>query len=327
MSGPVRDTDLDEMTDVAASAVPLDRVELREGRRADVGGLDVVRVLPTKGRRTVGAWCFVDLLGPIDMDDPDPLEIGPHPHIGLSTVTWLLEGEALHTDSLGTEQVIRAGQLNLMTAGRGISHAELAAHPPFRGAQLWVAQPEATRHGAPAFEHHAELPGLELPGTGGTSSGRVLVGSIGGAVSPARTDTPLIGAELLLLPGVTTVPLQASQEHAVAPLDVAVKVGQHIVEPGWLALVPVGVDELPLEVRSPGGRVLLLGGEPLDEPISMWWNFVARDRDEITEAWRSWNARDERFGDVASPLERIEAPAPPWLSRSEAPTNGARGVE
>ncbi len=328
MSGPVRDTDLDEAVDAAVTAGPLDRIELREGRRADVGGLDVVRVLPTKGRRTVGAWCFVDLLGPVDMADPDPLEVGPHPHIGLATVTWLLEGEALHTDSLGTEQVIRAGQLNLMTAGRGISHAELAAHPPFRGAQLWIAQPEATRHGAPAFEHHAELPELELLGSGGTSSGRLLVGSLDGAMSPARADTPLVGADLHLLPGLTTVPLEVGHEHAVAPLDVAVKVGEHVVEPGWLALVPAGVDELPLEVRSPGGRVLLLGGEPLDTPISMWWNFVARDRDEITEAWRSWNARDERFGHVASPLERIEAPAPPWISRvsrSGPPASGDRG--
>jgi len=327
MSGPVRDVDLEP--DATAPSDPLDRIELREGRRTDVGGLDVVRVLPTKGRRTVGAWCFVDLLGPVDMSDPDPLEIGPHPHIGLSTVTWLLEGEALHTDSLGTEQVIRAGQLNLMTAGRGISHAELAAHPPFRGAQLWIAQPEATRHAAPAFEHHAQLPGIELAGTGGTSTGTLLVGTLGGASSPARADTGLVGADLMLTPGVTVVPLDVRFEHAVAPLDVAVKVGEHVVEPGWLALVPAGVDELPLEVRGSGdaaaaggaaggtagagGRVLLLGGEPLDAPIMMWWNFVARDRDEITDAWRSWNSRDERFGQVASPLARIEAPAPPWL--------------
>jgi quercetin 2,3-dioxygenase len=310
MSGPVRDVDLE--LDGADGADPLDRIELREGRRAAVGGLDVVRVLPTKGRRTVGAWCFVDLLGPVDMADPDPLEIGPHPHIGLSTVTWLLEGEALHTDSLGTEQVIRAGQLNLMTAGRGISHAELAAHPPFRGAQLWIAQPEATRHGEASFEHHAQLPGVELAGTGGTSTGTLLIGALGDAVSPARADTGLVGADLLLTRGITVVPLDVRFEHAVAPLDGPVKVGEHVVEPGWLALVPAGADELPLETRT-GGRVLLLGGEPLETPIMMWWNFVARDRDELTDAWRSWNARDERFGHVSSPLERIEAPAPPWL--------------
>jgi redox-sensitive bicupin YhaK (pirin superfamily) len=312
MSGPVREVDLSE-----DGPAVLDHVEVREGRRADVGGLDVVRVLPTKGRRTVGAWCFVDLLGPVDMDDPDPLEIGPHPHIGLATVTWLLEGEALHTDSLGTEQVIRAGQLNLMTAGNGISHAELAAHPPFLGAQLWIAQPEATRHGAPAFEHHGELPRIELTGSGGTASATLLVGALGeqpaGAVSPARADTPLVGADVLLAPGATTVPLDRRFEHAVAPIDATVLVGGHVVEPGSLALVPAGPDELVLTARDGGARILLLGGEPLETPIVMWWNFVARDRDEITEAWRSWNARDERFGQVASPLRRIDAPAPPWI--------------
>jgi len=321
MSGPVRDSDLaaaDGPTD------PLAAIEVREGRHADVSGLAVTRVLPTKGRRTVGAWCFVDLMGPVDMDDPDPMEVGPHPHIGLSTVTWLLEGEALHTDSLGTEQVIRPGQLNLMTAGAGISHAELAARPPFRGAQLWVAQPEATRHGASAFEHHAELPSVELAGEGiggdgtaargaGGARGSLLVGSLAGATSPARADTALIGADLTLAAGRTLVPLDPRFEHAVAPLDGSVKVGEEIVEPGWLALVPLGADELPLETREGGARVLLLGGEPLGEPISMWWNFVARDRDELTRAWRDWNERTERFGHVASPLSRIEAPPPPWV--------------
>jgi len=311
LSGPVRDEDVTDLHDDA-----LDRVEVREGRRANVAGLDVVRVLPTKGRRTVGAWCFVDLMGPVDLEDPDPLEVGPHPHIGLSTVTWLLEGEALHTDSLGTEQVIRAGQLNLMTAGAGISHAELATNPPFRGVQLWVAQPEATRHGASAFAHHPELPMVDLVGEQGTSTAAIMIGTMGGALSPARADTPLIGADLTLAPGRTVVPLDVTFEHAVTPLDVPVKVGEHVVEPGSLALIPRGVDELPLEVRTGGGRVLLLGGTPLGTEVAMWWNFVARDRDELTQAWRDWNERTERFGRVASHLPRIEAPAPPWIRQS-----------
>jgi quercetin 2,3-dioxygenase len=324
MSGPVRDSD------VAAADQPADAlapIEVREGRQADVSGLAVTRVLPTKGRRTVGAWCFLDLMGPVDMDDPDPMEVGPHPHIGLSTVTWLIEGEALHTDSLGTEQVIRPGQLNLMTAGAGISHAELAARPPFRGAQLWVAQPEATRHGAAAFEHHAALPVVELAGDGvggtgtgaggaGGAHGSLLIGALAGAVSPARADSALLGADLVLRPGRTVIPLDPRFEHALAPLDGSVKVGGEVVEVGWLALVPAGADELPLEVRDGGGRVLLLGGEPLGEPVAMWWNFVARDRDELTQAWQDWNARTERFGHVASPLARIEAPPPPWVRPS-----------
>ena len=303
MSGPVRPRDL------ACENELLDGVEAREGRATSVGGLDVRRVLPTKGRRTVGAWCFVDLIGPADAEQPDPMEVGPHPHIGLSTVTWLLEGEALHSDSLGTEQVIRAGQLNLMTAGHGIAHAELAARPPFRGVQMWLAQPEATRHGASAFEHHGDLPRAELD----TGTGLVFAGSFGEATSPARADTPVVGVDLTLRRGATGLPTTATFEHAVIPLDGRVKVGPEVIDPGWVALVPQGVQEVPIETEGDGARVLLLGGEPLGERVAMWWNFVARDRDELEAAWRDWQARTDRFGTVASSLERIEAPRPPWV--------------
>lgn len=304
MSGPVQQPDL------ACVDEPLARIEAREGRSTEVGGLPVARVLPTKGRRTVGAWCFVDLMGPMDAVDPDPLEVGPHPHIGLSTLTWLLEGEALHTDSLGTEQPIRPGQLNLMTAGHGIAHAELAAEPPFRGVQLWVAQPEATRHGEARFEHLGALPHLELD----HAEAVVFVGSLEGATSPATTDTELLGIELQLRCGTTALPTDPAFELAVVPLEGRVKVGEAIVEPGWIGLVPPGVDELPVEVEHDGGRALLLGGAPLGERIQMWWNFVARDRDEISEAYRQWRDRTDRFGTVPSQLERIEAPVPPWLT-------------
>ena len=287
----------------------LDGIESREGRHTSVGGLNVTRVLPTKGRRTVGAWCFVDLMGPVDAERPDPMEVGPHPHIGLSTVTWLLEGEALHNDSLGTEQVIRPGQLNWMTAGHGIAHAELAAKPPFRGVQMWVAQPEATRHGESAFVHHADLPQLELD----HASASLFAGTLGEASSPARADTPLVGLDLSLRRGTTVLPAATTFEHAVIPLDGRVKVGPEVVEPGWLALLPTGIDELPIEASDDSTRMLLLGGEPLGERIEMWWNFVARDKSEIEVAWREWRDRTDRFGNVDSPLERIEAPRPPWV--------------
>jgi quercetin 2,3-dioxygenase len=303
MSGPIQPPDLECQNELLAG------VEAREGRIANVGGLDVVRVLPTKGRRTVGAWCFVDLLGPADAEEPDPLEVGPHPHIGLATVTWLLEGEALHSDSLGTEQMIRPGQLNLMNAGHGIAHAELAAQPPFRGVQLWIAQPEVTRHGPSAFEHHEALPEIEL----GEATGQVLAGTLAEVTSPARTDTPLVGADLTLRRGRTVLPTERAFEHAVVPLEGRVKVGPEVVEPGWIALVPTGVTDLPLESEHGDGRLLVLGGEPLGEPVQMWWNFVARDREEITAAYREWRDRTDRFGTVPSALERIEAPRPPWL--------------
>lgn len=288
----------------------LDGVELREGRRTSVGGLGVVRVLPTKGRRTVGAWCFVDLMGAADADQPDPMEVGPHPHIGLSTVTWLIQGEALHTDSLGSEQVIRPGQLNWMTAGHGIAHAELAARPPFSGAQMWVAQPEATRHGEPSFQHIAQLPEMQE----GSATVRLFAGSFGAATSPARTDTPLVGVDVTVRGGRTVLPTSAGFEHAVVPLDASVRVGPEIVEPGWLALVPTGVEELPIETRSNAARMLVLGGEPFPERIQMWWNFVARDREEFDAAWRDWQQRSPRFGEVTSSLGRIDAPHPPWMS-------------
>ena len=306
MSGPVQPADR------ACEDERLDGIEAREGRRTSVGGMSVTRVLPTKGRRTVGAWCFVDIMGPADAEKPDPMEVGPHPHIGLSTVTWLLEGEALHNDSLGTEQVIRPGQLNWMTAGHGIAHAELAARPPFRGVQMWVAQPEATRHGASAFLHHAELPEVELS----SASGWLFAGELDGQASPAGGDTPLVGLDLRLRKGTSVVASDATFEHAVVPLDGSVKVGPEVVEPGWLALVPPGVQELPLEAGGDGCRLLVLGGAPLGERIEMWWNFVARDKPEIEQAWRDWRDRTDRFGAVDSPLERIDAPRPPWLPAS-----------
>ena len=306
MSGPV------QLPDVGAQQGPLAGVVVIEGRATTVGGVGIQRVLPTKGRRTVGPWCFVDLIQPPDFDDPHPLEIGPHPHIGLSTVTWLLEGEALHSDSLGTEQLIRPGQLNLMTSGRGIAHAELGTSSGINGVQMWLAQPEPTRKGASRFQHVADLPQAEL--TGATAT--VLVGALGEAASPAEVDSRMVGADVAIAPGRVEIPTEPEFEYAVVPLDHKVKVGEDIVEPGWLALIPSGSDSLP--VTSLGGaRFLLLGGEPLGEPIEMWWNFVARNKDEITEAWRAWQAHDEGwFGAVPSSLARIDAPAPPWLPAS-----------
>ena len=303
MSGPVQPKDRE------CENEPLHGVELREGRHAEVGGLPVTRVLPTKSRRTVGAWCFVDLAGPADAEDPDPMEVGPHPHIGLSTVTWLLEGEALHSDSLGTQQVIRPGQLNLMTAGHGIAHAELAAKPPFHGVQMWLAQPEASRHGASRFAHHADLPRVDFP----NGEGLLFIGTLDGETSPAVSDTPVLGLDLALRRGRTVLPAERTFEHAVVPLDGRVLVGDQVVEPGWVALVPAGIQELPFETDRDDSRLLVLGGEPLGEPVQMWWNFVARDQAELEAAWREWRDHTDRFGDVPTTLERIEAPRPPWV--------------
>jgi hypothetical protein len=223
-------------------------------------------------------------------------------------VTWLVEGEVLHRDSLGSEQLIRPGQLNLMTAGHGVAHAEEqpgTSRAGTHGAQLWVAQPDATRHGPAAFEHHPELPQL----SSGTATVTVLVGDVGGERSPARADTPLVGAEVVSPGGLCVLPLARGFEHALVVLDGEVVVGDVAVTPGRLAYLGVGRDELALDV--PGqARVLLLGGEPFPEEVVMGWNFVGRSRDEVAQAALDWNAGHERFGQVESALARIPAPEP-----------------
>jgi len=306
MSGPV------QPVDAAVEQGPLARIDVREGRATTVGGVPISRVLPTKGRRTVGPWCFVDLILPPDFEDPHPLEVGPHPHTGLATVTWLLEGEALHTDSLGSEQPIRPGQLNLMSAGNGIAHAELGTTQGIHGVQMWLAQPEETRHGESSFEHIPELPVASFA----TGEAKVMIGELDGQRSPARVDWGAVGLDVDLRGRGIEIPADPGYEHAVIPIDRRLKVDEAIVEPGWLALIPAGVEVIPVEAHTSNARFLVLGGEPLGEPIEMWWNFVARSKDEITEAWRSWQAHDlDRFGPVASKLARIDAPAPPWLGQ------------
>jgi redox-sensitive bicupin YhaK (pirin superfamily) len=281
-----------------------------EGREAKVGGFTVRRVLPRRQRRTVGPWCFADQMGPGAVSADGALDIGPHPHIGLQTVTWLLQGAILHRDSLGSEQIIRPGQLNLMTAGHGVSHSEETAGVYtgiLQGIQLWVAQSSPTRDGEPAFEHHADLPQIAV----GSGVATVIVGELHGVASPARRESDLIGAELDLSPGTTEVSLDAGFEHAVVALDSAIGVGGRTLSAQSLGYLGIGREGLHIEASDPA-RVLLIGGRPFPEPLLMWWNYVARTRDEITAAHRDWIAGHCRFGEVRSPLGRMEAPPPPW---------------
>jgi redox-sensitive bicupin YhaK (pirin superfamily) len=309
MSGPVSTVDAPPAETRAGAARPA-CVEITPSREASVGAMPVRRALPRRERRTVGAWCFADHMGPELVTETQGLDIGPHPHTGLHTVTWLVAGEVLHRDSLGSEQVIRAGQLNLMTAGEGVTHSEEATghyRGQLHGMQLWIAQPEATRHGPAAFEHHAELPRVELDNAVAT----VLVGSFAGAASPARRDTALVGVDAALEPGRGAWPLQPAFEYALVVLDGEVLVGDQVVRPGQLGYLGQGREEIALTATDPA-RVLLLGGEPFPEPILMWWNFVARSRDELDGAYRQWESGDPRFGRLRSPLARIPAPRPFW---------------
>jgi len=307
MSGPVTASDASSVAETGHTQRSV--VEITDSHEAVVGAFQVRRALPRRGRRTVGAWCFADHMGPADLTTDSPL-IGPHPHMGLQTVTWIVEGELLHRDSLGSEQPIRPGQLNLMTAGRGVAHAEESTRQyegSLHGIQLWVAQPDATRESAPAFEHHAELPALEA----GDAVVTVLIGELPGATSTARHDTPLIGADVALRPGVATLPMRPDFEYALVVLDGAVSVDDQVVTPGHLGYLGDGRDEMRLSATQPT-RALLLGGEPFAEPIVMWWNFVARDRTEMETAYDEWQAESSRFGVVQSSLSRIPAPAPYW---------------
>jgi len=291
--------------------VLVDDIELTPSREAAVGPLTVRRALPNRGRRSVGAWCFADHMGPLSLTPDRSIDVAPHPHIGLQTVTWLFSGEFLHRDSLGSEQLIRAGQLNLMSSGHGIAHSEEnpgRTSGELHGIQLWVAQPSDTRNASSEFAHLAEPPQVALEN--GTAT--VLVGGFAGVQSTARRDSDLVGAELDLHGGDTTVGLDPAFEYALIVANGEVGVGTTAVRPGQLAYLGIGADECRFSC-SHASRAMLIGGVPFDERLFMWWNFVARTQDEISEAWRAWATGDERFGKVASPFDRIEVNPPPWM--------------
>ncbi|GAA4864129.1 pirin family protein [Pseudonocardia benzenivorans] len=263
--------------------------ELLPARTVELGGSTRVRrLLPTLGRRMVGAWCFVDHYGPDDVAAAPGMQVPPHPHIGLQTVSWLLEGTVHHRDSLGSDRLIEPGELALMTAGRGIAHAEQSPDPHapvLHGAQLWVALPDGARAGDPRFEFHADLPVV----TGRGLRATVLLGELAEAVSPGRVHTPLVGVDVELDAGADVVlPLEPDFEHAVLTVSGAPDV-DGVLEPGSLCYLGCGRSQLRLRAGS-GSRLLLLGGVPFGEEIVMWWNFVGRSGDEVRAAREAWQA-------------------------------------
>jgi hypothetical protein len=289
-----------------------DTVEILSAHSAQVGSLQVRRSLPQRRRRTVGAWCFADHVGPADVTEGSGLDIGPHPHTGLQTVTWLTDGQALHRDSLGSEQVIAAGELNLMTAGHGVSHAEEATghyRGTLEGIQLWIAQGDELRDGVAGFEHHGDLPRVEFA----EGSATVLLGELEGARSPARCDHDLVGADLRIR-GHVQMPLEATYEYGAIVLEGLIELEGREIGPGTMAYLRPGRDELAVFARS-DATLILLGGVPLEHEIFMWWNFVARTRGEIDAAYDSWRNNDGRFGKVDSPLARVETVPPYWRTR------------
>lgn len=274
-------------------------------------GMTITRTLPAARRRTVGAWCFLDHFGPVTLDARG-LRVGPHPHIGLQTVTWLLEGEVLHRDSLGSVQHIRPGQLNLMTSGRGISHSEESPvpHPDsLHGAQFWIVLPDSARQCEPAFAHHDSLPVCQHQGLQVT----VFIGEMLGLASPAQVYSPLVGAELRAAAATqTALPLRRDFEHGIQVLTGRLSVDGEVLEPGTLLVLEAGRDIVSVQAEA-GSCAMLVGGEPFPEEVLMWWNFVGRSKDELMTASREWNAGADYFGEVQGyDGARLSAPMPPW---------------
>jgi redox-sensitive bicupin YhaK (pirin superfamily) len=248
----------------------------------------------------------------MSVDGVRGMAVPPHPHIGLQTVTWLFAGNVLHRDSLGSEQMIRPGQLNLMTAGRGISHSEEspAEHDPLlHGVQLWVALPDRSRFVEPGFEHHGDLPAGRI----GDLAVTVLIGSLAGLRSPATAFTGIVGAELAApRDAAERVTIQPSFEHALLLTTGSARVADTDLAPGSLLYLPPGRDEVAITARE-GAVLMLLGGIPLGERLLMWWNFVARTPDEIASAVEGW--REGTFGRVRGYAGRPLDPPPLDVSR------------
>ena len=302
MSNPERHPD-----EITCTAAPAATVEVMVPRDVPLGGpraMRVRRTLPQRHRSLIGAWCFVDHYGPDDVIDTGGMSVAPHPHTGLQTVSWLFTGEVEHRDSAGNHAMVRPGEVNLMTAGRGISHSEVSTRDTraLHGAQLWVALPDGDRHVDPGFAHHAPD-----PVTGEGWEARVFLGSLLGDSSPVPTYTSLLGAELLLEPGTwLDLEVDASFEHGVL-VDTGVLAvgGSAVVEPvetkqHELAYVPPGSSTLTLRAYDVPVRLLLLGGPPFGESIVMWWNFVGRSHEEIVAFRQEWQAQITRNGAVVA---------------------------
>lgn len=286
------------------------------GRDVPLGGpraMNVRRTLPHRDRSFVGAWCFVDHYGPDDVAASGGMDVAPHPHTGLQTVSWLFEGEIEHHDSGDNHALVRPGEVNLMTGGSGICHSEVstARTTVLHGVQLWVVLPKQTADAPRAFQHYAPAR-TSLPTVTGEAGALVFLGALAGAESPVATHTPLLGAQLDLGAGAQVVlDVRPDFEHGVL-LDVgSVAVDGRELQLAELACHDAGPTQITLTAGPDGARVMLIGGTPFDEEIIMWWNFVGRTHEEIATARQEWQDHSDRFGAVegyVGPIERLPAP-------------------
>ena len=276
-------------------------------RQRDLGdGFMVMRALPSGATRNVGPFVFFDAFGPTTLQPHRGMDVRPHPHIGLATVTYLLDGQILHRDSLGTEARIRPGEVNWMTAGRGIVHSERtpaeqrSSGSRLHGLQTWVALPLAHEEDAPSFVHHAELPVVQA----GNATVRVILGGLDGALSPVRTLSEMFYADATLVGGTTFAWTGALQERALYVVEGTVGVEGERADAGTMLVLQR--DTAVAIVAESTSRVMLIGGEPLDAPRFVWWNFVSSRRERIREAARQWEA--QRFPPVPGETEFIPLP-------------------
>ncbi|WP_329585794.1 pirin family protein [Streptomyces sp. NBC_01005] len=290
------------------------RVEVLTARDVPLGGpraMTVRRTLPQRSRTLIGAWCFADHYGPDNVAESGGMDVAPHPHTGLQTVSWLFNGEIEHRDSMGSHAFVRPGELNLMTGGHGISHTEVSTPRTtiLHGAQLWVALPEEHRDAERDFQHYVPEP-VRLPG----GEARVFLGTLAGTASPVRTFTPLLGAEILVDPHATiTLTVDTGFEHGVLVDQGSIRLGETPLLRAELGYVGPGAHTLALTNTSEDtARLLLLGGTPFEEEIVMWWNFIGRSHEDIVRARDDWESASERFGTVGGyPGDRLPAPTLP----------------
>ena len=283
-------------------STPLNRYP---GRLADVGGVPVLRALPNRARRMVGAWCFLDHAGPSHFDHGPGMQVGPHPHTCLQTFTWMIEGEVLHRDSLGSEQPIRPGQVNLMTAGKGIAHSEESlGKPDFHAVQLWIALPKDQRLMPPRFQHYPVLPQFSRQGLQMT----VLAGEWEGQRAPTEVHSPLVAADMeASQPTSATLALRPEFEYGVLCLYGDLQVNGQTAAANELIYLPEGGSAVDVQCGA-NSRFILLGGEPYEGGVLIWWNFVGQNQEEIEGFLANWN-QGIGFGEpVASPLPPLTAP-------------------
>ncbi len=295
-------------------------VEIITARKVPLGGpraMTVHRTLPQRQRSMIGAWCFIDHFGPDDVAATGGMDVAPHPHTGLQTVSWLFDGAITHHDSGDNHAVVRPGEVNLMTAGAGICHSEVSTQDTrsLHGVQLWTALPEAARFGPRRFDHFTPSPHPV-----GDGQALVFIGELAGASSPIPTFSPLVGAELRLPPGgAMTFDLNPDFEHGLLVDAGEVELAGTPVAPRELGYLGLGEDSATVtNTGTTPARLLIIGGEPLRENIVMWWNFLGRSHEEIAHFRQLWEDHSETFGKTddyighdRQGLSRLPAPALP----------------